>query len=73
MNYLLEKGLDILAVIESWANDNIADSELQINGYTLYRKDRNSVRDDRGGGVLLYIKSEYTSCNHDKLNSLSRE
>ena len=45
---------DIIAVSESWANDSIDDSELSVEGYTLFRKDR--VLDIKGGGVLLYVK-----------------
>ena len=28
---------DVVAITESWANDDISDSELNIDGYTLYR------------------------------------
>ena len=38
---------DIIAVSESWANDSIGDSELSVEGYTLFRKDR--VLDIKGG------------------------
>jgi len=46
---------DILGVTESWANDNVLDSELQLQGYQLFRCDRPS--NNRGGRVLLYVKS----------------
>ena len=54
---------DIFAVCESWLNDTVLDSEIAIEGYQIYRKDRsNSI----GGGVCLYVKNEYafTVC-HD--------
>ena len=54
---------DIFAGSESWLNDTIIDSEIAIEGYQVYRKDRpNSI----GGGVCLYVKNEYdfTVC-HD--------
>jgi hypothetical protein len=31
---------DIIGITESWANDGILDAELSIDGYTMYRKDR---------------------------------
>ena len=46
---------DIVGVTESWATDKIYDAELELTGYTLFRKDRVLKR---GGGVLLYVKKE---------------
>jgi len=46
---------DVIGVTESWANDMIYDSELELPGYRLFRHDRPS--NNHGGGVLLYIKS----------------
>ena len=47
---------DIFAVCESWLNDTKMDSEIAIEGYRVYRKDRaNSI----GGGVCLYVKNEH--------------
>ena len=54
---------DIFAVCESWLNDTVLDSEIAIEGYQVYRKDRsNSI----GGGICLYVKNEcaFTVC-HD--------
>ena len=38
---------------ESWANKDITDAELGLEGYVMFRKDRMGRR---GGGVLLYVK-----------------
>jgi len=46
---------DIIGVTESWANCDIRDSELALEGYDLFRKDR--PVDRTGGGVLLYVNS----------------
>jgi len=46
---------DIIGVTESWASGDILDSELSLDGYNLFRKDRPVAR--AGGGVLLYVKS----------------
>ena len=43
----------IIGITESWANNDITDAELGLEGYEMFRKDRMGKR---GGGVLLYIK-----------------
>ena len=47
---------DIIGISESWTNSNVLDSELSISGYDIFRCDRPNSR--RGGGVLLYVRSE---------------
>ena len=42
----------IIGITESWANNDITDAELGLEGYVMFRKDRIGRR---GGGVL-YIK-----------------
>ena len=44
---------DIIGITESWANDKILDAELSLNGYVMFRNDRNT---GNKGGVLLYTK-----------------
>ena len=48
----------IIGITESWANNDITDAELGLEGYIMFRKDRMLKR---GGGVLLYIQGNYTS------------
>ena len=43
----------IIGITETWANNDITDAELGLEGYVMFRKDRMGRR---GGGVLLYIK-----------------
>ena len=43
----------IIGITESWANNDITDAELGLEGYVMFRKDRMGRR---GGGLLLYIK-----------------
>ena len=43
----------IICITESWANDDITDAELALEGYVMFGKDRIGRR---VGGVLLYIK-----------------
>ena len=41
----------IIGITESWANNDITDAELGLEGYVMFRKDRNGRR---GGGVLYW-------------------
>jgi len=48
--------LDIIAVTETWANEEITDAELALDGYVLFRNDRKKGNYTKGGGVALYVK-----------------
>ena len=43
----------IIGITESWANIDIADAELGLTGYVMFRRDRIGRT---GGGVILYVK-----------------
>ena len=43
----------IIGITESWANNDITDAELRLEGCVMFRKYRIGIR---GGGLLLYIK-----------------
>jgi len=40
-------GHRIISITESWATPEISDGELAIDGFVLFRKDRNVIRDGR--------------------------
>ena len=63
---------DIIAISKSWANESrpIDDSELNLEGFILFRKDRKT--DNKGGGVLLYVK-EALSASEVKARYLPRK
>nr|CAI5825475.1 unnamed protein product [Callosobruchus analis] len=42
----------LIAVSETWLNDQIHDDAVELYGYRIVRKDR----DGRGGGVAMYVK-----------------
>ena len=63
--YLNEENIDIMGISETWLNESITDSEMNINGYTFLRRDRNNMQKKRGGGVAFYVKNE--------LNLIQRE
>ena len=65
--HILGHKYDIVGLSETWANDNISDSELNIPGYSLYRKDRNNKFKSKGGGVALYINENLVSRHHEIL------
>ena len=57
---LLTDCVDIIALTETWLDDYFLDSELHLNDYNIFRKDRSNRC---GGGVLLAIKDQI-SCIH---------
>lgn len=51
--YCLDKHIDIVALCETWASENISSAELSCDGrFSVFRKDRSGRR---GGGVCLLI------------------
>ena len=66
-------GYKIIAVTESWATPDISDGELALDGFTLFHKDRNVIRDGKGEGVLLYVSDELKCVAIDNLNALKCE
>ena len=46
---VLDSDPQIIGITESWANKDITDAELGLEGYVMFRKDRIGIR---GGGVL---------------------
>ncbi len=51
-------------VTETWLNDTIPDSAIQLHGLTCYRADRDSSLSGktRGGGLCVYVNKEW--CNN---------
>jgi hypothetical protein len=54
--YIHEEEPDIVGITETWTVENVEDAEISIEGYTMFRRDRELGIKQRGGGVLLYIK-----------------
>ena len=55
--YVDKEKPDVIGITKFWAKKSIEDSELKLDGYIMFRKDR-EIHGGRehGGGVLLYIK-----------------
>ena len=49
---ILNSKIDILCISETWLEQNIPDRFVNIDGYTLFRKDGG-----RGGGTCMYVKN----------------
>ena len=43
---------DIICVVETWLHEDILDSEISIEGFSIMRLDRTR----HGGGVIVYVK-----------------
>jgi len=54
--FVYSSDYSIVCITETWLTSEIFDNEILPNGYSIYRKDR----DSRGGGVLLAIKNNIT-------------
>jgi hypothetical protein len=49
-----------LSLTETWLSDVVPDSLVSLDGYTIYRNDRNHKK---GGGVCIYVSNELLSEN----------
>jgi hypothetical protein len=45
---MFENDFDIVAVTETWLTSSMSNSEINVAGYTLFRKDRGSVKNLKG-------------------------
>nr|CAI5829862.1 unnamed protein product [Callosobruchus analis] len=54
---IVQHNYDFFGITETWLNRSISNNQLKINGYNLYRKDRET----RGGGVCIYVKETYAT------------
>ena len=68
---ILEYDPDVIGITESWTTENHLQSELQLEGYTGYRKYRMMCEWSKGGGVLIYMKKKnlHREKNHIIVNN----
>ena len=45
----------IIAITETWGNEDLGDALFQLKGYNMYRNDREDKNYKFGGGTLLYV------------------
>lgn len=55
------KRYDVIVFSETWLTDDIADSELPLKDYNVYRCDRDILGVSRGGGVLVAVDKKLKS------------
>ena len=61
--YVLDTDPDVIAITETWTHCNISNQYLNIpNYYIASRHDRKDTLNGRGGGLLIYVKSKWKSC-----------
>ena len=56
---LQKSNIDILGTCETFCSKNDDDKIVNINGFTIERKDRDScpdIKTNKGGGILIYIR-----------------
>ena len=72
LRVMLKKSkLDILTISESWLDNSVLPHEIEIENYTVIRKDRNR----QGGGVMQYISNsleykERSDLNHERVEAI---
>ena len=71
--YIKKECLDVVGITETWLDDSVSNSEISIENYSVFRKDRRCVKDKNSGGVLLYVKSNLLPIVCDDLNEYSNE
>ena len=54
---------DIVGITETWFTPEIRDAELTLEGFDIFRVDRQNESYERGGGVVLYINNELNHQN----------
>lgn len=50
----LKTNVHVIMISESWLSEDVTDSMVRIQGYKLFRNDRNTTT--KGGGVAMYVK-----------------
>jgi hypothetical protein len=63
------KNAEIICVTETWLNETISDSELHVEGYNIFRKDRLT----RGGGICCFIKNNIQCVRRVDLENVSND
>ena len=64
--YLKDSNINCATISESWLNEKIPSNLVDIQGYNLFRLDRQTLNETdlnqtkNGGGVCAYIKSDIT-------------
>ena len=64
--YTLDADPDVIAITETWTHSGISNDYLDIANYHIAsRHDRKDTINGRGGGLLIYVKKQWKSCEVD--------
>ena len=61
------KKVDVVAVTETWLHQRILDTEILDSNYIIFRRDRSQLQ--RGGGVMICVKSDFISIRRRDLEN----
>ena len=61
------KNVDVVVVTETWLHQRILDTEILDSNYILFRRDRPQLQ--RGGGVMICVKSDFISVRRRDLEN----
>jgi Endonuclease-reverse transcriptase len=64
---------DVIGIAETWLHKDIGNGEINLEGYTFFRRDRESCIKTRGGGVLLYVRNCYKATEVNDANDSKSE
>jgi len=64
---------DIVGITETWFTPEIRDAELTLEGFDIFRVDRQNESYERGGGVVLYINKELKASELEKISTAKFE
>ena len=63
----------IMLFVESWLHSDINDSEVSVQGYNIFRRDRNCVMKSKGGGVIIYAHNDLNVSELTDSNNFNTE
>ena len=61
----LGSNIDVITLSETWLKPSLNSKLYEMDGYTLYRSDRDlkGKKGKRGGGLLTYINNQHAACS----------
>ena len=59
----------VIVITETWLDESVQNGEIQIDGYTITRQDRNRC----GGGVLIYVNNSVAYTERSDLRNPNLE
>ena len=69
--YVTKERPDIIGITETWAREEVSNSELELQGYAMFRKDRENQKTTGhgAGGVLLYVNNNIDALIREDLKN----